>query len=511
MKRRDFLIDLSRFAALAATVPNDWRILHRPRFSDDPFTLGIASGDPTPTGAILWTRLAPKPLEPLGGMDGTRAAVTWEVANDEAFASIAKQGRATGAPELGYSLHVDVDGLAPDRWYFYRFRSGEATSPVGRVRTAPAAGVRKPFTFAFASCQHYEQGYYNAHEHMAREEVDFVAFLGDYIYESGPNTNAVRTHASSEVMNLDAYRGRYAQYKLDPALQAAHARCPWMAMTDDHEVDNNYAGLTSENEFESIEWMRQRRAAAYQAWWEHQPVRTPRASSWAELVQMRRIEWGDLARIHLLDGRQYRSDQACGDGDREVPCGDWNDPKRTMLGAEQERWLSDGLATSKAHWQVIANQVMIAPFDRTVGPKRTYSMDKWSGYPAASERLLASIAKHAPNRTITITGDIHSNWVNELHDGFARDDKPIIAAEFVGTSISSGGDGSDRALSPAVMSENPHLKWQNNRRGYAVCRVDETAWATDYRTVPYVSKPGAPIETASKWRVEHGRPGIIKL
>jgi alkaline phosphatase D len=182
-----------------------------------------------------------------------------------------------------------------------------------------------------------------------------------------------------------------------------------------------------------------------------------------------------------------------------------------MLGADQERWLSDGLATSKQHWQVIANQVMIAPFDRTVGPKRTLSMDKWSGYPAATERLLASIGKHAPNRTITVTGDIHSNWVNELHDGFERDDKPIIAAEFVGTSISSGGDGSDRALSPAVMSENPHLKWQNNRRGYAVCRVDETAWTTDYRTVPYVSKPGAPIETASKWRVEHGRPGIIKL
>ena len=513
MQRRDFLIDLTRLAALAATVPNDWRVLHHARFADDPFTLGVASGDPTPTGAMLWTRLAPKPLEPLGGLDGLRMTVIWEVASDDTFKTIVKQGRATAAPELGYSVHADVDGLEPDHWYFYRFRSGQAASPVGRVRTTPAANVRKPLTFAFASCQHYEQGYYTAHEHMAREELDLVAFLGDYIYEYGPNTQAVRTHNSTEVMNLDAYRARYAQYKSDPALQAAHARCPWLMITDDHEVDNNYAGLVGENNVEPVEWMRNRRAAAYQAWWEHQPVRTPRASSWADLVQMRRVDWGDMARIHLLDGRQYRSDQACGDGNHEVPCGDWDDPKRTMLGSEQEKWLSEGLSTSKHHWQVLANQVMLAPFDGTVGPKRNFDMDKWSGYPAASERLLSSIAKHAPNRTVTVSGDIHSNWVNELHDGFARDDKPIVGAEFVGTSISSGGDGSDRmnSLTPAVMSENPHLKWQNNRRGYVVCRVADDAWTTDYRTVQYVTKPGSPVDTPTKWRVEHGRPGITKV
>jgi alkaline phosphatase D len=513
MQRRDFLIDLTRLAALAATVPNDWRVVRYPRLADEPFSLGVACGDPTPTGAMLWTRLAPKPLEPLGGMDSLKVMVAWEVANDEAFSSIVKEGRATGFPELGYSIHVDVTGLEPDRWYFYRFHVGQATSPVGRMRTTPDTQLRKPLTFAFASCQHYEQGFYTAHEHMAREDLDLVAFLGDYIYEYGPNTQAVRTHASAEVMTLDGYRGRYAQYKLDPALQAMHLRCPWLLMTDDHEVDNNYAGITSESGFESIEWMRNRRAAAYQAWWEHQPVRTPRANSWSDLVQMRRIDWGDMVRFHLLDGRQYRSDQACGDGTREVPCGDWDDPKRTMLGPEQERWLSDGLATSKNHWQVLANQVMLAPFDSAAGPKRAFDMDKWGGYPAASERLLSSIAKHAPNRTITVTGDIHSNWVNELHDGFARDDRPIIGAEFVGTSISSGGDGFDRynRLTPAVMSENPHLKWQNSRRGYVVCRVTDDAWTAEYRTVPYISKPGAPVETASKWRVEHGRPGITKL
>ena len=336
MRRREFLVDITRLAALAATVPNDWRVVRYPRLADEPFSLGVASGDPTPTGAMLWTRIAPKPLEPLGGMDGIRATVQWEVANDEGFSSVVKQGRATAAPELGYSIHADVTGLEPDRWYFYRFHIAQTTSPVGRVRTTPDSQAQKPLNFAFSSCQHYEQGYYTAYEHMVREELDLVAFLGDYIYEYGPNTKAVRSHNSTEVMNLDAYRARYAQYKSDPALQAAHARCPWLMITDDHEVDNNYAGLVSENGEESVEWMRNRRAAAYQAWWEHQPVRTPRANSWADLVQMRRVDWGDLARIHLLDGRQYRSDQACGDGNREVPCGDWDDPKRTMLGADQE-------------------------------------------------------------------------------------------------------------------------------------------------------------------------------
>jgi alkaline phosphatase D len=290
MRRRDFLIDLTRYTALAASIPNDWRVLHRPRYAEDPFSLGVASGDPTPSGAMLWTRLAPRPLEPFGGMDGLRMTVDWEVADDDRFTKIVKKGRAAAAPEVGYSVHVDVDGLEPNRWYYYRFRSGDAVSPIGRTRTAPAAGTMAPLALAFASCQHYEQGYYTAYEHMAREEIDAIAFLGDYIYESGPNRANPRTHANAEPLTLDGYRTRYAQYKSDPALQAAHALCPWMLITDDHEVDNNYAGLISENEVESEEQMHARRAAAYQAWWEHQPVRVPRANSWGDLVQMRRID-----------------------------------------------------------------------------------------------------------------------------------------------------------------------------------------------------------------------------
>jgi alkaline phosphatase D len=512
MLRRDFLIDLARNAALCATVPGSWRVRWHPSFADDPFQLGVAAGDPTAASCMIWTRLAPRPLEPDAGMS-VKTVVTWEVANDDKFSRVVKQGRATAAPELGYSVHADVDGLEPARWYFYRFRAGDAVSPVGRLRTMPAAGTRPPVKFSFISCQHYENGLYTAHEHMAREELDLVAFLGDYIYEGGPAANGVRQHATLEPRDLAGYRARYAQYKSDAALRATHALCPWLIIWDDHEVDNNYAGDAGENDMESEEQMRARRAAAYQAWWENQPVRVPRAKSWADLSIMRTADWGSLIRFHLLDGRQYRTDQACGDGTHVVPCGDWADPKRTMLGERQETWLSDGLARSPSHWQLLANQVMIAPFDTMPGPQVRLPMDNWSGYPAARDRLLDSIAKHAPNRTVVVTGDIHSNWVNELHAGFERPDRPVVAAEFVGTSISSGGDGTDRSgfVSPATMSENPHMKWQNARRGYVTCAVDGDAWQAEYKTVAYVSKPGAPLDTPSKWRVEHGRPGITRL
>jgi alkaline phosphatase D len=240
-------------------------------------------------------------------------------------------------------------------------------------------------------------------------------------------------------------------------------------------------------------------------------VRVPRARSWADLSITRRIEWGALARFHMLDGRQFRSDQACGDGNQLVPCGDWADPSRTMLGTAQEKWLSDGLATSRARWQVIANQVMVAPLDSDRGPNVRLGMDNWSGYPAARDRLLAAVAARAPNRTVVITGDIHSNFVNELRSGFSTPNRPTVAAEFVGTSISSGGDGSDQNFSADVLAENSHLKWHNRRRGYVSCRVTPDSWTAEYRTVAYVSKPGAPVETPTKWQVERGRPGIQKL
>jgi alkaline phosphatase D len=279
---------------------------------------------------------------------------------------------------------------------------------------------------------------------------------------------------------------------------------------DDHEVDNNYTTSIGENEMESEEQMRARRAAGYQAWWEHQPVRVPRARSWADLSIIRGFDWGTLARFWVLDGRQYRSDQPCGDGDRVVPCGNWADPSRTMLGAAQERWLYDGLASSRASWQVLANQVMVAPFDSRPGPETLVALDQWSGYPAARDRLLGAIAQRAPNRTVVLTGDIHSSWVNELRSSFSTRGAPVVATELVGTSIASGGDGAARSsyVTDAALAENPHVKWQHARRGYIACTVTPDAWRAEYRTVPYVTRPNAPIETSSRWRMVRGRAGV---
>ncbi len=515
MKRRDFVADFARVAALAAVVPNDWRVVYRPRLPDDPFTLGVASGDPTSTSAVIWTRLAPRPLEPDGGMATGRFVVSWEVANDDGFRGVVKRGRATAAVELGHSIHVDVDGLAPDRWYFYRFMVSDATSPVGRLRTAPVAGAATAFRFAVASCQHYEFGHFTAYRHMAAEELDLVTHLGDYIYEYAveqftSNPNRIRAHVGLEIRTLDDYRRRYAQYKSDAMLQAAHARCPWIVTWDDHEVDNNYAASIGENVMESAEQVRARRAAGYQAWWEHQPVRVPRVQSWADLSITRAFDWGSLARFWVLDGRQYRSDQPCSDGDKVVPCGEWADPSRTMLGNAQERWLHDGLGTSRASWQVLANQVMVAPFDAAVGGETRLALDQWSGYPAARDRLLGAIAQHAPNRTVVLTGDIHSSWVNELKSSFSARNARTVATELVGTSIASGGDGGERSayVNDALLAENPHVKWQHNRRGYFTCAVTPETWRTEYRTVPFVSKPDAPVETSSRWRITRGRSTI---
>ena len=516
MRRREFVADLARVAALCAVVPNDWRVTFRPRFPDDPFLLGVASGDPTPTGAVIWTRLAPRPLQPDGGMVGERVGVSWAVADDEGFRQVVKEGRATAAPELSYSVHVDVDGLAADRWYFYRFAAGDAVSPVGRLRTAPVAGATTPLRFAVASCQHYEYGLFTAFGHLAREELDLVTHLGDYIYEYGEGAGSpnqplrVRQHVGLEIRTLDDYRRRYALYKSDALLQQAHARCPWVVTWDDHEVDNNYAASIGENEMESEEQMRARRANAYQAWWEHQPVRVPRARSWSDLSITRAFDWGSLARFWVLDGRQYRSDQPCGDGTQAVPCGKWNDPSLTMLGAAQERWLTDGLGASRASWQVLANQVMVAPFDTQRGDGTRLAMDQWSGYPAARDRLLGAIAQRSPNRTVVLTGDIHSSWVNELRSSFSTPASRVVATELVATSISSGGDGVERSsyVTDAALAENPHVKWQHARRGYIACTVTPETWRAEYRTVAFVTRPDAPLETSGRWRIVRGRAGV---
>lgn len=297
------------------------RVLETVRFPANPFALGVASGDPWPDSVVLWTRLSTDPLGPTGaGLPVSAVLVAWEVAHDEAFTRVVRRGTVPATPEQGYAVHAEVYGLEPGRAYFYRFLAGGEVSPVGRTRTMPAMNADpERLRFAFVSCSDYQNGYFNAYGHLGREDVDLVLHLGDYIYEYGPNPRGVRQHNGPEIVTLDDYRRRYALYKGDTQLQAAHAAAPWIVVWDDHEVENNYAADVPEERASgeapvTREAFLARRAAAYQAYYENMPLRASSLPKGPDLQLYRRLTWGRLAQFSMLDTRQYRTDQPCGDG-----------------------------------------------------------------------------------------------------------------------------------------------------------------------------------------------------
>lgn len=434
--------------------------------------------------------------------------VRWEVAADDGMRRIVKWGTVLARPEWGHAVHVEVRGLLPDRWYWYRFHVPGAETPVARTRTLPSVASKpQRMRFAFCSCQHYEWGYYAAHRQLSHEDVDFVVFLGDYIYESSI-ASGVRRHNADEPQTLEQYRNRYALYKLDDNLQLAHRAFPWIVTWDDHEVDNNYAGLVSEND-DPVETFRRRRAAAYQAFYEHMPVRRQVLPQGPNALLYRRFGFGRLATLHVLDGRQYRDNQACGDRTKP-PCDEWRRDDRSMLGAVQETWLSSGLANAGTTWHVLGNQVVMMPIDLDPGPGELYNMDSWSGYPAARTRLTTAIAERRIQNVVAITGDVHASYAGEV-PGSPRS-RTNAAVEYVGTSMTSDGDGSEGLERVrAIMPSNPHLKFHHNRRGYVRCDVTPTLWRSDYRTVPHVQRADVEIATSASWvtpkgtgRVERG-------
>lgn len=505
--RRTFLADLSRLSVAAALLPSTGRVL-RTSFAGTPFTLGVASGDPTDDGVVLWTRLAPDPLHD-GGMPNADVPVRWELAEDEGFARVVQRGTVVASPAWAHSVHVEVNGLRAGRWYWYRFFAGADVSPVGRTRTMPARheAVAR-MRFAFASCQHYETGFYVAYRHMVQEDLDFVAHLGDYIYEGNSALlGRVRSHAATEPTTLREYRTRYALYKSDPDLQAAHAAFPWIVTWDDHEVQNNYAGSISAGR-QRIDAFLLRRAAAYRAYYEHQPLRRSSMPRGPDALLYRTLAFGSLAKIHMLDTRQYRSDQACGDG-RKEPCAEWGLESRGLLGSVQEKWLQQGLASSKTSWNVLGQQVMLAKFEQQPGPGEAYPMDMWSGYPAAHDRLTRFLDERQLRNVVVLTGDIHSSWANDILRDFRDDRSPVVATEYVGTSISSAGDGMDQWPAFAALAPgNPWIKYHNARRGYVRCEVTPNVWRSDYRLLPRVSTPDAPIATAASFATQRDRPGV---
>jgi alkaline phosphatase D len=479
------------------------------RFSDDPFQLGVASGDPAPDGVVLWTRLIPKLDEPGGGVPKEPVEVTWIVGEDEKLTKGVRTGVAKALPELAHSVHVEVSGLEPDRPYWYRFRAGGQESEIGRSRTLPAPGsMPARVRFALASCQNYEHGLFTAYDHMLKEDVDFVFHVGDYIYETTSSLKLFRKHPGKKLKTLEEYRARYALYKSDASLRAMHAAVPWMVTPDDHEVENNYANLISEVKTTTVEEFRPRRAAAYQAYYEHQPLRILSVPKGPDMMLYRSLPWGRLADLHILDTRQYRTDQPCGDGNKP-PCPETMDPNGTIMGAAQRDWLFDGLARSKAAWNVVAQQVMVARVDRLAGEGVAYSMDQWPGYEVERRKLLKHFHDAKVVNPVVLSGDIHTNWANNLIADFDDLDSKVVAHEFVGTSITSGGDGLEKPKNlDKTLSENPFVKFHNAERGYVRCEVDAKAWRTDYRTLTAVTKPGATLNTRASFVIESGTFGL---
>ncbi len=520
LSRRGLLKGASASALLAALMPAASRsVWANPVFSGNPFTLGVASGDPLPDGIVLWTRIAPDPLNG-GGMPMQAVPVTWEVASDDRMRTIVQQGETLARPELGHSVHVEVGGLEPARPYWYRFRVGREASRVGRTKTAPAPGaLPTALRFANAGCQRYEDGYFTAYRHLAREELDFVFHYGDYIYEYRARNGAaptVRETLGDEIYTVVDYRNRYALYKRDADLQAAHAAHPFLSSFDDHEVDNNWAGEISEEDGAGSspavppEYFALRKQMAFHAWYENMPVRRAQLPRGPAIAAYRTLRYGRLAQINVLDTRQYRDDQPCGDGTKEA-CPAQLNPNAQILGPDQERWLFDGLAKSDTTWNVLAQQVMMMRRDVSTGTNAPqFSMDKWDAYPAARDRLMRHLEAAKVKGLVVLTGDIHNAWAGDLKADFLNPASATLGTEFIATSITTNGDGFDiDDLRRRQLDRNPHLRFFNNRRGYSVHEATKDRMVVHFRAVDSVSQPGAPLVTKASYAVEAAKPGVV--
>ncbi|MGH3615397.1 MAG: alkaline phosphatase D family protein [Pseudonocardia sp.] len=476
----------------------------------NPFTLGVASGEPAPDGMVLWTRLATDPTadDGLGGMGERRTEVEWEIADDEGFRQVVRRGAETTGPDLGHSVHVELAGLTPGREFFYRFRVGAEISAVGRTRTAPPPTAMESLTMCFTSCSHFEQGFFTAYRRLAEDEPELVLHLGDYLYENPANAASdrnVRSHDGPEIETLANYRQRHAQYKTDADLQAAHAVAPWLVVWDDHEIDNNWADEVPENAQPDFP---ARREAALRAYWENMPLRASARPSGQDLQLYRRVSWGGIATFHMLDTRQYRGDQPCGD-EFNSDCPQRSDPARSLPGSEQERWLADGFGQSRARWDVLGQQVFFSQVDFTPGAGRGFNPDAWDGYPGSRDRVVDAWTDAKVRNAVVLTGDVHAHWAAEVRHRFDDPASPVVGTELVSSSISSGGDGSEtRRDTATTLAENPHLRFYNNRRGYVRTRFTPGSMTADFRVLSHVQRPGAPVQTRASFVVEDRSPGL---
>ena len=481
---------------------------------DYPFRLGVSSGHPTDQSVMLWTRLVPDPAQPDGGMPPLDWSLRYEVAADEGFRRVIARGLAHAEARLAHSVRVEVQGLSPARDYWYRFDAGGYTSPIGRTRTLPSGRARVgQLHLAVACCQHYEHAHFAAWRHVASDAPDLIVHVGDYIYEGAPTANRVRSHIGNACRTLADYRQRYTQYLLDPALQAAHAAAPWLVTWDDHEVANDYAG-EYDGRATAREAFLARRAAAYQAWYEHLPVpasMAPREDGGALIHSRHHI--GRLVSIHMLDQRQYRSAEACPTPGRAGgnrfgdECTERLDPARTMLGSSQEQWLADGLRQHPAQWTLLAQGTMFTQLDELPGEANRYWSDAWTGYPAARQRLLESLAAARSTNPVILSGDLHAFVVAGVRAVPENGDSPLVAAEFVTTSISS--DSRPQGSLDEWRENNPHIQLMDGRqRGYLTARISKERMQVDLVAIDDANRPDSGRKALGSFVVEDGNPAI---
>ncbi|HEX7886285.1 MAG TPA: alkaline phosphatase D family protein [Phenylobacterium sp.] len=502
--RRRLLFQAAALAG-AALSPAAWTsAVARTRLADYPFRAGIASGEPLPDGVVLWTRLVTDPQAIGSGMGAAPIKVGWELAEDDGFRRVVRHGRTLAVPEAGHSVHVEVAGLRPDRRYWYRFTAGGHVSAVGRTRTSPEPDAKvDKLRIAYGSCQKYESGFYSAHAHLAEEDPDFVLFLGDYIYEQAATRDGVRLHPAMPAQDLASYRQRYAWYKADPDLQAAHAAAPWVVMWDDHEVSNDYGGDQDRTNPPVAQFLA-RRAAAFQAYYENMPLRRSVKPVGPDMRLYRTLDWGRLARVAILDDRQYRAHRSCDAQSKgkliPASCPERSDPARSMLGEPQERWLQDQLRDTPARWNLLGQQTLVS---ETITPDGRTSNDGWDGYAQTRKRVLEGWRDHKVSNPVVLGGDVHSFFAADLS---LEPGKPI-ASEFVGGSIASLGRS--REIVRGMMAVNPQIKFgDGDTRGYGLVELTAKDCAVTFRAVESALVPKSPVRDLARFVVEDGEAGL---
>ncbi|MFF5517447.1 alkaline phosphatase D family protein [Streptomyces coeruleorubidus] len=497
------------------------------------FLHGVASGDPLPDGILLWTRVTPVPEAIPGSGLGPDTEVSWIVARDKAFTTVVAKGSTTATAASDHTVKADIRGLEPGTDYWFRFSAGGTDSPAARTRTAPAADAAVTnLRFGVVSCANWEAGYFSSYRHLAaRGDLDAWLHLGDYIYEYGTGQygtrgTVVRPHAPAhEIVTLADYRVRHARYKTDPDLQALHAAAPVVAIWDDHEFANDAWSGGAENHTEGAEgtWSA-RQAAAKQAYFEWMPVRPAIAGT-----TYRRLRFGKLADLSLLDLRSFRSQQV------KVGDGEVDDPDRTLTGRAQLDWLKAGLKASDTTWRLVGNSVMVSPFAigslsadllkplaKLLGlPQEGLALntDQWDGYTDDRREILAHLRSNAIRNTVFLTGDIHMAWANDVPvDAGTYPLSPSAATEFVVTSVTSDNlddivkapEGTVSAVAaPVIRAANRHVHWvDTDRHGFGVLDITAERAQMDY----YVVSDRTKRDTTAKWvRSYRTRNGTQKV